>query len=176
MEVRRSGKTADATQQEARAATTVHPGPTADRYGSALVRYVEAVFGDRPPVTGEVTPTYLTFPPLTVSDVMTRAVVSAYEGAVFKEIAAALDRNGINAVPVIDAEHKVVGVVSTSDLLARVGHVRPAIGHGGTVAKRRSGPGRAGAPLALGYPGQYLVDMPTAPGPSRLAAGGATSR
>ena len=95
-------------------------------YHSALGRYVEAVFGDEPPVTGpSTTPTRLTFPPLTVADVMSTAIVSAYLAAPFKEIAAALDRNGINAVPVIDEAHKVIGVVTASDLLARVGHVRP---------------------------------------------------
>lgn len=95
-------------------------------YQSALGRYVEAVFGDEPPVTGpRTTPIRLTFPPLTVADVMSKAIVSAYLAAPFKEIAAALDRNGINAVPVIDEAHKVIGVVTASDLLARVGHVRP---------------------------------------------------
>ena len=95
-------------------------------YHSALGRYVEAVFGDEPPVTGPAaTPVRLTFPPLTVVDVMSKAIVSAYVAAPFKEIAAALDRNGINAVPVIDEGHRVIGVVTASDLLARVGHVRP---------------------------------------------------
>lgn len=92
---------------------------------SALGRYVEAVFGDAPPVTGPADPTRLTFPPLTVADVMSKAIVTAYLAAPFKEIAAALDRNGINAVPVVDEGHKVIGIVTASDLLARVGHVRP---------------------------------------------------
>ena len=129
------GNNAHATQGEAKASTSTHFGPTADRYESALVRYVEAVAADRPAVSEPGGQTRLTFPPRTVSDVMTRAVVSAYEGACFKEIAAALDRNGINAVPVIDAEHKVVGIVSAADLLARVGHARPSPPH-----HRLSGP------------------------------------
>lgn len=110
--------------REAMSSTTTHTGPTAERYSSALERYVEAVAADQPHAT-EGDELKLTFPPLTVSDVMTRAVVSAYEGALFKEIATALDRNGINSVPVIDEEHKVVGVVTASDLLARIGHSRP---------------------------------------------------
>ena len=118
-------KSAHATQHEALTTTVTHVGPTADRYQSALERYVEAVAGDQPPLSGPSPAMRLTFPPLTVSDVMTRAVVSAYEGALFKEIAAALDRNAINAVPVINQEHRVVGVVTASDLLARIGHVRP---------------------------------------------------
>ena len=113
-----------ARQREALTSTVRHVGPTAERYQTALGRYVEAVAADRPTATGKASRLRLTLPPLTASDVMTRAVVSAYPGAQFKEIAAALDRNGINAVPVIDAGHRVVGVVSASDLLARVGHAR----------------------------------------------------
>ena len=51
---------------------------------------------------------------------MTEEVVTAHEGAVFKEIVAALARNKIRAVPVIDDNRKVIGVVSASDLLHRV--------------------------------------------------------
>ena len=51
---------------------------------------------------------------------MTEAVVAAHQGAVFKEIVAALARNKIRAVPVIDDNRKVIGVVSASDLLHRV--------------------------------------------------------
>lgn len=98
---------------------------TAVRLQSALGRYVEAILVDEPPLTGSADQPRLTFPPLTVSDVMSAAVVSAYLAAPFKEIAGALDRNGINSVPVIDECHRVLGVVTASDLLARVGHVRP---------------------------------------------------
>lgn len=118
-------KSAHTTQHEALISTVGHGGPTGELYHSALERYVEAVAADQPARSGDVRPVRLTFPPLTVSDVMSRAIVSAYEGALFKEIAAALDRNSINAVPVIDEGHKVVGVVTASDLLARIGHVRP---------------------------------------------------
>jgi CBS domain-containing protein len=60
----------------------------------------------------------------TVGDVMNRAVVSAYRGALFKEIARALARNDIDTVPVVDEDHKVIGVVTASDLLARLVHPR----------------------------------------------------
>jgi len=55
-----------------------------------------------------------------VSQVMTVGVVSAHEQAGFKVIVASLVRNRISAVPVIDDNRKVIGVVSESDLLARV--------------------------------------------------------
>lgn len=61
---------------------------------------------------------------LTVGDVMNRAVVSAYRGALFKEIARALARNDIDTVPVVDEDHRVIGVVTASDLLARLAHPR----------------------------------------------------
>ena len=60
----------------------------------------------------------------TVGDVMNRAVVSAYRDAMYKEIARSLARNDINTVPVVDEGHRVVGVVTASDLLGRVVHQR----------------------------------------------------
>ena len=57
----------------------------------------------------------------TVADVMTTAVVSAYLDAPMKEIAAAMARNRISAVPVISSStREVVGVITASDLLARL--------------------------------------------------------
>jgi CBS domain-containing protein len=55
---------------------------------------------------------------------MNRAVVSAYRGALFKEIARALARNDIDTVPVVDEDHRVIGVVTASDLLARLNYPR----------------------------------------------------
>lgn len=52
-----------------------------------------------------------------VGDVMTTAVVTAHLGAPLKEIAIAMARNRINAVPVISETREVVGVVSASDLI-----------------------------------------------------------
>ena len=58
--------------------------------------------------------------PKVVSEVMTSGVVAAHEQAGFKLIVASLVRNRISAVPVINDDRKVIGVVSESDLLARV--------------------------------------------------------
>lgn len=55
----------------------------------------------------------------TVNDVMTRAVVSAYRGASFKDIVQVMIKRGITAMPVIDEGHRVAGVISESDLLAK---------------------------------------------------------
>lgn len=56
----------------------------------------------------------------TVGDVMTTAVVAAHEAAAFKEIVESLTTNNVSAVPVIDAQRTVIGVVSETDLLARL--------------------------------------------------------
>ena len=54
-----------------------------------------------------------------VSDVMTVDVVSVREDTPFKEIAAALVDEGISAVPVLDEDGFVIGIVSEADLLAK---------------------------------------------------------
>ncbi|WP_433190136.1 CBS domain-containing protein [Actinoallomurus sp. CA-150999] len=54
-----------------------------------------------------------------VRDVMTTAVVSAYRGASFKDIAQMMIERGITALPVIDKDRHVAGVVSEADLLAK---------------------------------------------------------
>jgi CBS domain-containing protein len=109
-------------QRDATRSTVQHRGPTAERYDSALERYVQAVSADSPHGKAGAG---VGFPAQTVGDVMNRSVVSAYTGAAFKEIARALERNRINGVPVIDEQHRVVGVVTASDLLARVAESRP---------------------------------------------------
>jgi CBS-domain-containing membrane protein len=157
-------------QREA-ARSTIHrqPGPTEQRYASALERYVEAVSTDIPwtQVTRRGT-----FPPITVADVMRRDVVTAYENALFKEIARALDRNGIDAVPVIDAGRRVVGVVTASDLLARLAGARP-VPRGHRLAARGEARNKSRActarelmtaPAITVTPGSLIVDA------ARLAA------
>ena len=57
----------------------------------------------------------------TVADVMTTGVVSAHLDAPVKEIAAAMARNRISAVPVLESRRTVVGVVTATDLLRHFG-------------------------------------------------------
>jgi len=54
-----------------------------------------------------------------VKDVMTTQVVAVTRDATFKEMAATLRRYRISALPVIDGNEKVVGVVSEADLLVK---------------------------------------------------------
>ena len=60
------------------------------------------------------------FEGISVGDVMTTRVVSVPENAPFKDIVAALARSRVSAVPVVNSAGQVVGVVSESDLLAKV--------------------------------------------------------
>ena len=51
---------------------------------------------------------------------MTRGFVAVPEGALFKQVVFALARNRVSAVPVVDTNRRVVGVVSEADLLVRI--------------------------------------------------------
>jgi CBS domain-containing protein len=55
----------------------------------------------------------------TVADVMTSPVMTVSELAGYRQIVAALCDHGVSGIPVVDAEGKVVGVVSESDLILR---------------------------------------------------------
>ncbi|MER6098609.1 CBS domain-containing protein [Streptomyces sp. NPDC001728] len=57
--------------------------------------------------------------PFTVADVMTKKVVAVRPGAQFKEIVTAMERWKVTAVPVVEGEGRVVGVVSEADLLVK---------------------------------------------------------
>src|SRR5271165_1060262 len=54
-----------------------------------------------------------------VRDVMTQPVVAVRRDASFKEMAARLRQYRVSAFPVVDENHRVIGVVSEADLLAR---------------------------------------------------------
>jgi CBS domain-containing protein len=55
----------------------------------------------------------------TVKDVMTTRVVSVGKDASFREMAAALREHRVSAFPVVDADEKVIGVVSEADMLTK---------------------------------------------------------
>ena len=56
----------------------------------------------------------------TVADVMTRRVATVTEETTYKQIVETLTTNGVSAVPVVDPDHHVIGVVSEADLLHKV--------------------------------------------------------
>lgn len=57
--------------------------------------------------------------PSRVRDVMTKTVVAVGQDAPFKEIVRALEQWRVSAVPVVDDDRRVVGVVSEADLLPK---------------------------------------------------------
>jgi CBS domain-containing protein len=115
------GETDPAAARESIKATRVHPSPTDLRYQSALLRYISALS----PVRGtEEQATHSTWlwnaDHLLVRDMMTTNVVTATPGTPFKTVVSMLGAYRISAVPVVDEANKVVGIVSESDLLAKV--------------------------------------------------------
>jgi CBS domain-containing protein len=109
------------TLRSAQQSTTTHVGPTADRYQSALERYLAAVSSPDTPAT------YVGYrvvgrhmKDVSVRDVMTTDVVSVDEDAPFKAIVAALAKSRLGAVPVVDDDGRIAGIVSESDLISRV--------------------------------------------------------
>ncbi len=59
--------------------------------------------------------------PLNASDVMTRKVVTVTPDATVAQVAAAMTRHAISAVPVCEAGGKVVGMLSEGDLMRAFG-------------------------------------------------------
>ncbi|MFG3293970.1 CBS domain-containing protein [Streptomyces sp. NPDC048179] len=57
--------------------------------------------------------------PSVVGDVMTRTVVALQRGAAFKDIVKAMRGRGVGALPVLDDDRHVMGVVSEADLLRK---------------------------------------------------------
>jgi len=55
-----------------------------------------------------------------VADVMTTDVISVYEDTPFKQIVDLFEAHSINAVPVIDRDRRVLGLVSSADLLPKI--------------------------------------------------------
>jgi CBS domain-containing protein len=132
--------------REATAGVAARAGPTAQRYQSALERYLAAVANahDHQGKTHNALrdELYWNLENNRVSDVMTRPVISVSGDAPFKEIVDTLARHRVSAVPVVDADGKVLGVVSESDLLAKVvaggdPHTRIRASHSIKVQTRR---------------------------------------
>ncbi|MCK8437603.1 CBS domain-containing protein [Streptomyces sp. D2-8] len=57
--------------------------------------------------------------PQIVSDVMTHTVVAVARGAAFKDIVKVMEQWKVSAVPVLESEGRVIGLVSEADLLIK---------------------------------------------------------
>jgi CBS domain-containing protein len=62
-----------------------------------------------------------------VKDVMTAKVVAVRRDTTFKELAATLRQYRVSAFPVVDDDHKVIGVVSEADMLAKEAMTEPGV-------------------------------------------------
>ncbi|MGO8760969.1 MAG: CBS domain-containing protein [Desulfobaccales bacterium] len=62
---------------------------------------------------------------VTAAEIMTADVVAVNPGTPVAEVAAAMGRRGVSGIPVVDAGHKVVGVISEKDFLSRMGVAEP---------------------------------------------------
>ncbi|MEK6439058.1 CBS domain-containing protein [Pseudonocardia sp. T1-2H] len=74
---------------------------------------------------------------LTVGDVMTTAVLTARPAMPLKEAARVLAEKHISALPVLDADDHLVGVVSEGDVLLKQGHQIPRRPHWWEGRRRR---------------------------------------
>jgi CBS domain-containing protein len=144
------GQTSPAAARESIKATRVHPSPTDLRYQVALQRYISALSPARGSVEQATHSTWLwNADHLLVRDMMTTNVVTISPSTPFKTVVGLLGAHRISAVPVVDEANKVVGIVSESDLLAKVvagdrsGQRLP-----GTRSDRRAVRARTGAETA----------------------------
>lgn len=64
-----------------------------------------------------------------IKNVMTTDVATVDEDTTFKDVVRILDQRDISAVPVVDADNRVIGIVSNADLLPKQGAQEPAEAH-----------------------------------------------
>lgn len=93
----------------------------------------------------------------TVADVMTRTVVAIGENAEFKEIVEAMRAAHVSALPVLDSEDHVIGVVSEGDLLIK--EAAAAGQHGARHQRHTAGADKATEVLAAGLMTQPAVTI-----------------
>ena len=92
---------------------------------------------------------------LTVRDVMTSTVVCVVDSAPFKEIVRLMQVHGVSALPVVDAEGRLAGVVSEADLLPKEASETDGEHH-------LFGPRRKRAQKAAGLDAAQLMSAPVA--------------
>lgn len=116
----------------------------------------------------------------TVKDVMTTEVVAVREDAQFRDIVDLLETHRVSGLPVVDRDDVVVGVVSESDLLARMeftgepGRPRLFEGRQARTAREKAN-GELARELMTAPPVTVLVDTPIV-GAARLMASARVKR
>ena len=104
-----------------------------------------------------------------VHDVMTRDVVSVPTTAGYKEIADLMVRHGISAVPVVDAQRHVLGVVSEADLLAKLEYADRVPRHPLMFRRLRNVRQKAAGDTAMGLMTAPAVTIPDSETVTRAA-------
>jgi CBS domain-containing protein len=102
--------------------TNPHAGDSSEARSrpSALARYFAALEAAAEPAESNRAESAWLLDNLVVAEVMTSTVVSVRDNAPFKQIVEALAGAHVSALPVVDADGHVLGIVSESDLLAKV--------------------------------------------------------
>lgn len=101
-----------------------------------------------------------------VRDVMTARVMAVGAGTPFKDVADVLVTNGISAVPVLDEDDRVVGVVSEGDLMRKEEFREQYWGESyrpplrARLRRRVTGEGEEGARKAAGHTAGDLMTSP----------------
>ena len=91
----------------------------------------------------------------TVGDVMANEVLSVHETTGFKEIVAAFGRFGVSAAPVITDDGSVLGIVTETDLIRKVGYG----GGQDPVSRPDADDAKAGAVTAAGLMSTPVVTV-----------------
>ncbi|MEO3799787.1 CBS domain-containing protein [Nonomuraea sp. B1E8] len=103
---------------------------------------------------------------ITVKDVMTTYVASVQAGTPFKDVAELLVRRGVSAVPVLEEDGRVAGVVSEADLLRKEEFREEYSGEGyrpplrARLRRRLTGRGGEGSQKAAGDTAAELMSAP----------------
>jgi CBS domain-containing protein len=103
---------------------------------------------------------------ISVRDVMTTQVASVEVGTPFKEVAELLVRRGVSAVPVLEQDGRVAGVVSEADLLRKEEFREQYYGEGyrprlrARLLRRMSGHDENGRQKAAGVSAAELMSAP----------------
>jgi CBS domain-containing protein len=95
----------------------------------------------------------------TVASLMTTDVVTVAPGATYKEVVERLHERGVSAVPVVDADRRVLGIVSEADLLLK--EERPAPRPGGHLLDPHGDAARARARNAAALMSSPAVTVPS---------------
>ncbi len=105
----------------------------------------------------------------TVGDVMSREVATVGPDVGYKEIADLLVRRAISAVPVVDADGRVVGVISEADLLPKLEYTDRAPRHPLAARRLRTAERKASADTAGQLMSQPAVTVEMSAPVSRAA-------